>query len=183
MVHTGFSFHEQETQYKSDHKFTCKRSYIDHIEFNNNNTLEVKQTAELETNRGNSETVHVNYLLEIYKANSNFQPTVSPQKNKVGFFEITSTYNNLNESQVLASKFDINKKIKFAISDNTPEEYKKAIRDGVLYWNKVFNSSVLEVTNAPKGLRAPSYKHNMIQWVDWADAGFAYADAQMDQNR
>ena len=29
-------------------------------------------------------------------------------------------------------------------------------------------------------MSAPSFDYNIIQWVDWADAGFAYADAQID---
>ena len=62
----------------------------------------------------------------------------------------------------------------------TPKEYKKAIKEGVLYWNKSFGEDVLDVIDAPHGVSAPDFSHNIIQWVDWKTAGFAYADAQMD---
>ena len=68
----------------------------------------------------------------------------------------------------------------YAISANTPDEYKEAIRSGVLYWNKAFGREVVSVIEAPAGVSAPSFYYNLIQWVDWKDAGYAYADAQMD---
>ena len=33
---------------------------------------------------------------------------------------------------------------------------------------------------APEGVTAPDFNHNVVQWVNFDDAGFAYADAQMD---
>lgn len=70
--------------------------------------------------------------------------------------------------------------ITFYISANTPEIYRDAIRAGVLYWNKAFGKSVLRVRNAPPEMVAPSPGHNIIQWVEWDRAPYAYADANSD---
>ena len=70
--------------------------------------------------------------------------------------------------------------IVFAISSNTPKEYRESVREGVLYWNKAFGREQIKVIIAPEGVSAPHPDYNVIQWANWDQAGFAYADAQMD---
>ncbi|MEE2742742.1 MAG: zinc-dependent metalloprotease, partial [Bdellovibrionota bacterium] len=58
--------------------------------------------------------------------------------------------------------------------------YHEAIKEGVLYWNKALGKDLINVIMAPEGVTAPHPDYNIIQWVNWDLAGFAYADAQMD---
>ncbi|HEX4924201.1 MAG TPA: zinc-dependent metalloprotease, partial [Bdellovibrionales bacterium] len=81
---------------------------------------------------------------------------------------------------VHATRFHPAKPITFAISANTPPEFKDAVREGVLYWNQAFGKDVVKVIDAPQGVVAPDLEYNVVQWVNWDGAGFAYADAQMD---
>ena len=52
--------------------------------------------------------------------------------------------------------------------------------DGILYWNHAFGKDIVEAKKAPAGVTAPDADYNVIQWVPWDNAGFAYADDLMD---
>ena len=78
------------------------------------------------------------------------------------------------------ARFDIRHPIVFHYSANTPADYVDAIRDGILYWNRAFGKEVVEAKKAPEGVTAPDAQLNIIQWVPWDNAGFAYADVLLD---
>ncbi|MCH8921592.1 MAG: zinc-dependent metalloprotease [Planctomycetes bacterium] len=78
------------------------------------------------------------------------------------------------------ARFDISKPVVFYYSANTPKDYVEAIKGGILYWNRAFGKPIVEAKPAPKGVTAPSLQHNMVQWVPWDRAGFAYADVLID---
>lgn len=125
--------------------------------------------------------VEIVYYLEPYRANPNFKAVPNPGFDQVGFFEINPLVRpGFGDFQTLISRWDEGGPIVFSISDNTPEAYIDAIKEGVLYWNKAFGAEVVQVKTAPPGVRAPHPDYNIIQWVTNHYAGFAYADAQMD---
>ena len=78
------------------------------------------------------------------------------------------------------ARFDLNKPLKFYYSSNTPEDYVDAVKGGIEYWNQAFGRKVIEAAEAPEGVTAPDATHNVIQWVPWDNAGFAYADIIVD---
>lgn len=78
------------------------------------------------------------------------------------------------------ARFDLRKPIIFHYSANTPAEYVEAVRDGILYWNRAFGKDAVQAKKAPEGVTAPDAKLNIIQWVPWDSAGFAYADVLLD---
>jgi hypothetical protein len=77
-------------------------------------------------------------------------------------------------------RFDLNQPIVFYYSANTPPEYVQAVKDGILYWNLVFGKEIVQAKKAPEGVTAPDAKYNVVQWVPWDKAGFAYADVLAD---
>ena len=77
-------------------------------------------------------------------------------------------------------RFDTNQPVQFYYSANTPPEYVQAVSDGVLYWNRAFGMELVRVAAAPAGVTAPDAKYNLVQWVPWDRAGFAYADVLAD---
>ncbi|MBI1178859.1 hypothetical protein GC207_15615 [bacterium] len=77
-------------------------------------------------------------------------------------------------------RFDIAKPVKFYYSANTPKDYVGAVKDGILYWNRAFGRDVVQVEEAPDGVTAPDSRYNIVQWVPWDSAGFAYADVLFD---
>src|SRR5690349_10398065 len=78
------------------------------------------------------------------------------------------------------ARFDIRHPLVFNYSANTPADYVEAVKDGILYWNRAFGKEVVQVKKAPEGVTAPDAKLNIIQWVPWDNAGFAYADVLLD---
>jgi hypothetical protein len=77
-------------------------------------------------------------------------------------------------------RFDLRHPVVFYYSANTPSNYVEAVRDGILYWNYAFGKEVVQAKKAPEGVTAPDADYNVIQWVPWDNAGFAYADVLMD---
>ena len=121
----------------------------------------------------------VNYSFRLYKSNPNFSPVRSLAKDHVGYFEISPQLREGGGDTVLYStKFHIedSKPIIYFISENTPSEYIDAIKHGVFYWNKVFGKEVLKVAEPGEDRKG---KH-LIQWVDWKNASYAYADMSID---
>ena len=77
-------------------------------------------------------------------------------------------------------RFDLKQPIVFYYSANTPADYVAAVKDGILYWNSVFGKDVVQALKGAEGVTAPDAKCNVIQWVPWDLAGFAYADLLAD---
>jgi uncharacterized protein DUF4953 len=108
--------------------------------------------------------VLVHYYLSPYRPRFDFRPFEMKDLRRFGFFE---TYPQWRSGAwvLYAMKFDIHAPIVFALSSDIPERYRSAVRDGVLYWNRAFGRSVLQVIDAPPGVRAPNPDYNVIQWV------------------
>ncbi len=158
-------------------------NFIESAEADKDNNLVIRQIAQVkaDSKQGSSQMpIEARYYLTPYFKNKGFEARVSPGMKNVGFFEISPRLLMGGGEQTLVTRWDERKTIIYSISSNTPKEYIQAITDGVLYWNKAFGKDVLKVVMAPEGVTAPDFHYNIIQWVDWKDAGFAYADAQMD---
>ncbi len=78
------------------------------------------------------------------------------------------------------ARFDISKPVLFHYSANTPEAYVQAVIDGIVYWNRAFGTNLIRAEKAPDGVTAPDPRYNIVQWVPWDNAGFAYADILLD---
>lgn len=172
-------------QYKYDViSIENKLTYIEQAYVDSKNNLVIRQLGRLSalTSGGLENTpVEMKYYLTPYVPSENFQPTVAPvNMDTKGFFEIAPQYDNKGYVKNFASKHNMNKPIVYAVSSNTPKEYVDAVKQGALYWNRYFDKNVIEVVTAPEGRVAPDSEYNIIQWVPWEAAGFAYADAQMD---
>lgn len=78
------------------------------------------------------------------------------------------------------ARFDLKEPIKFYYSANTPPEYEDAVKGGILYWNRAFGKDIIVAEKAPAKVTAPDAGRNLVQWVPWDSAGFAYADILVD---
>ena len=139
----------------------------------------VQQIVQIDR-EGSRKAFEIRYFLSPYRPDPTFKPTVSKSFDKVGYFEVAPLNKLDGTTSVHASKFHEGNPITFAISSNTPKKYRKAIKEGVLYWNRALGKDLINVIVAPEGVTAPHPDYNIIQWVKWDLAGFAYADAQMD---
>lgn len=121
------------------------------------------------------------YTLSTYKKNPNFKSKESNGQKKVGYFEVHPIIEaGTGKSTVNVMKFDINKPITYHVSSNVPAEYVAAVNEGILYWNRVFGKEVLKVATLPKGVSVHEPNFNIVQWLHWDTAGFAYANMMGD---
>jgi len=112
---------------------------------------------------GDHEPVLVYYYVSPYRPNPNFTPFEIKNLDHFGFYE-TYPERGSGRTVLYAMKFDTGTPIVFALSSAIPAQYRDAVRDGVLYWNKAFGVPLLRVTDAPEGVTAPDPRYNVIQW-------------------
>jgi hypothetical protein len=126
--------------------------------------------------------VEARYYLSPYEPNPDYKPIDTVDFKRMGFFEVAPLLSLDASTKIFATRFNPapTKPIVFAVSANTPEDYKQAVRDGILYWNRAFGYEKVKVVDAPAGVTAPDSEYNIVQWVPFDTAGGAYADAQMD---
>ena len=159
-------------------------AFVDSAVVTSESQIIIRQIAQLDLPGGKeasaAPTVEIKYYLTLYQPDAAFKPTQSKGFRTMGFFEVAPQLLKDGGQMTYSSKFNANKVIVFAVSANTPPEYKAAIRDGVLYWNKVFGEDRMKVVDAPDGTVPPDFNLNVIQWINYETAGSAYADAQMD---
>lgn len=158
-------------------------SYLEKAEITGENTLAIRQVAQLAVSGMGGldhSTVEVKYYLSPYRPDPQYVPVHSKDFRLTGFFEVNPQLAYEGHTLVYASKFHEKKPIVFAVSANTPKEYKEAVKQGILYWNNAFREPLIQVVEGPAGVTAPDVSYNVIQWVPHDKAGFAYADAQMD---
>ncbi len=161
-----------------------KTSYIEKQKLEKER-LEIYQIGVTNEHSGSSALrnapVGLKYYLSTYKPDPNFKPMKWEYSQEVGFFETSGFLEHGTGRAVAhAAKFNTDKPIRFAISSNTPAEFYQAVADGVLYWNRTDSGIKVEVVRAPEGVHAPDIDYNVIQWVEWSRARYAYADAQVD---
>jgi hypothetical protein len=120
----------------------------------------------------------VHYYLGLYNPSLDFRPFEMKNLRQFGFYE---TYPQWRSGRwvLYAMKFDVHEPIVFALSSAIPKDYRAAVRDGVLYWNRAFGKSLIRVIDAPPSVRAPSPDYNVIQWVtsgDFASTSYIQSD-------
>lgn len=131
---------------------------------------------EATTEDGESLVVH--YYLSRYRPSREFQPFEMENLRRFGFYE---TYPQWRAGRwvLFAMKFNSHEPIVFALSSAIPESRRAAVRDGVLYWNRALRRTVLQVVDAPAGVRAPSPDFNVIQWAtsgEYASTSYIQSD-------
>lgn len=122
------------------------------------------------------------YFLSPYKATGyeGKEPNV-PDSRYVRYFETDQhVEENTGRFSSRIARFDLHEPVVFYYSANTPSNYVQAVKDGILYWNYAFGKEIVQAKEAPAGATAPDSQYNIIQWVPWDYAGFAYADDLMD---
>ncbi len=129
-------------------------------------------------------TLNISIQLFPYSKNLNFTPKLADKSRTVGFFVTKlATPEVVGEKQIFITKWDFSAPkgpVRFLVSANTPKEYLESVREGLLYWNKVFGFEAVRVETGVDDSSVPPLHAVMVRWIPWEDAGFAYAQAQND---
>lgn len=147
--------------------------------------LVVRQSVRMrdrQTDPNLEERFEIRYFLSPYIPATLPNKETSPSEGRyVRYFEIAPQLEPITGRQTTKiARFDTNQPIRFYYSANTPPEYETAVTEGILYWNRAFGKDIVKAEKAPKGVSAPDAAHNMVQWVPYDSATFAYADALVD---
>jgi hypothetical protein len=179
-----YSSDDQGTAYvPSFNVDSVRSSFLEQVDDSQNNRLALRQAAQIEASDNTVRSVEARYYLSPYLPDPAFKQTQSPAMTYAGFFEVMpQNVAGGAYTKVLAMKWHLNKAepITYYISAETPPEYRDAVKNGVLYWNKVLGDDFFAVAEAPAGATAPDMDKNIIQWVTYDSAGSAYADIQAD---
>ena len=151
--------------------------YVDEGKTDASGRITIRQVARI-----SSDTLELRYFLRPYTPDPNYSPLVSHQDfRRVGYFESAPVrVAGAQATQRFLSRFNPASPLRYAISANTPDEVKQAMRDAILYWNRALGREWIQVVDAPAGVTAPDLDYNLVQWVAEKAAPFAYADAQLD---
>jgi hypothetical protein len=164
--------------------FKIVQSYINKVELRGRHIF-IDQFVRLETlsDEGNARNIstHLKYTFSTYFPNQAFKPRASNGQKQVGYFEAHPvTTAGSGETIVPIMAFSQTGQITFSLSRNIPAEYQEAVTSGVLYWNQVFGREFIKVDTLPEGISVHEPGYNIVQWLEWDTAGFAYADMQGD---
>ena len=147
--------------------------------------LVIRQSAQTRSraeDQDREERYELRYFIAPYQQSDFKSKELSASESRyVSYFEVQpqmETTSGRVTSKII--RFDLNQPVQFYYSANTPADYVQAVKDGILYWNKAFGKEVVKADKAPDGVTAPDVSHNIIQWVPWDSAGFAYADVIVD---
>jgi hypothetical protein len=131
--------------------------------------------------RVDNKPVEIRYALSTYVTNEKFVPKKADETNSVGYFQIPKVIEEGTGKETnYITKFDTNKKIVWHLTNSIPADYLQAVKDGVLYWNQAFEQDLIEVKVMPKNVSIHEPGYNVVQWLEWDDAGFAYANLHAD---
>jgi len=156
--------------------------------FSKSNILVIKQVIQGNVSDAQNNVAAMDlsaaYYLSEYNPDPNFIPSISTGITPYGYYQVSPQLYPDGSPYIYATKWDISKPVVYAISANTPEQYRQCIIDAVLHWNKVFglDHDVVQVIQlSDPTLTAPNPDYNIIQWSNYNNTdAFAYSDTQMD---
>jgi hypothetical protein len=155
-------------------------SFVKSIE-SHNDILTIKQIAQWRNEKSEIISAEFRYFLREYLPHPNFEKIAFSKQRFVQYFSTPSQIQAPSTKTIAyLTRWPSDKNIIFYISSNTPQEYKQAIKDGMLYWNHIFQKNLFEVRDLDPGLSAPHSHLNIIQWVPWDNEASAYADMVVD---
>lgn len=147
--------------------------------------LVVRQSAQVRSRQFASDTearYEIRYFIKPYAPGDYVPKEYDRQHDRfVRFFETSARLEpTTGRPSSKIARFNLSRPLKFYYSANTPAEYVEAVVRGIEYWNRAFGRKVVAAARAPDGVTAPDADHNIVQWVPWDSAGFAYADVLVD---
>jgi hypothetical protein len=181
-----------ETSYNS---IPVVDSFIRKIKFDENN-IELEQISKVPSAllkkgkdslavENREETIVMNIQIRAYNLDPQFKAKEFDASRRVGFFVSKLSRKNYSKDiKNLISKWDLSPSrgpIRVRLSATIPQEYIQAVSEAAFYWNKVFGRDIIKVeTGVRPDEASPQDRSIMIRWINWLDAGAAYAISQSD---
>lgn len=128
-------------------------------------------------------SVTLDLVLRPYEPSVGITPQLSKLDKGFGFFTRPLAHKSWSDVRNVILRWDIapaKGPIRVRVSSKVPTHLLAAVSEGVQYWNRILGRSVLVVETGADPQAALEERTIMIHWVDWRDAGFAYAGFQAD---
>ncbi len=145
----------------------------------------VKPSSDKSLNVENrEETLAMNIQIRSYNLSSEFSKKEYDKSRRVGFFVTKVAKKGYSQDLAnLITKWDLSSSkgpIVVRISSAVPVDYVEAVKEGALYWNKVFGKEVIVTKTGVDPQAGPEDRSIFIRWIPWLDSGAAYAIGQSD---
>ncbi len=122
-------------------------------------------------------------VMRPYKYNPNMKPVLSKKDQGYGLFTAPYVEDGRAELKEIITRWDFSddrEPVTFAISSAFQPEYADVAEEALLYWNRVIGKNAVRVIKNVDPKSLPKERVVMVHWVDWDDAGFAYAGFNAD---
>ncbi|MBF0298953.1 MAG: zinc-dependent metalloprotease [Oligoflexia bacterium] len=189
----------------NDNVIKINKSFIKKIENKDNNLIinetiradfpsDYKKIIDDDLNLYTPLTINsvINLALELkivlmpYKPNATFPIKEKDKyKDKNNFDFYFETHPKIDSSsssiQTLLMRQNISNNITYYLSKEIPTKYVEAVKEGILYWNKVFNKEIIKVESSwPKNVELNDPGYNLIKWINFSTGNFSYSDISAD---
>lgn len=179
-VHAGSAGDKKIDTSEQFRSISLAASYIKSIAIEHN-TLVITQIAQWRNPKSELVSAEFRYYFREYNPSPAYKKKTLGNSRRGQYFSTPpQVIPPTTESWHYMAKWDLSKPIIFYISNNTPFEYRHAIKDGLLFWNHIFGRKIILVKDLEPGLSAPHPTLNIIQWVTWDNEASAYADMVVD---
>ncbi len=125
----------------------------------------------------------VTFEIMPYFANSNFQPKIYDKEQRIGYFLNFAVRKQVDEPIPQITRWDVNPNrapIVVRIHEAAPAAALKAMREGILYWNRVMGREFMVIGNSFTSEEKQVDRTIHVYWIPWDTAGFARAGFQAD---
>ncbi|MBV2168214.1 MAG: zinc-dependent metalloprotease [Bdellovibrio sp.] len=170
-------------------------SFVRNIKFDEKN-IELEQVSKVRSDavkpggdkslnvETREETLAMNIQIRSYNLSSEFSKKEYDKSRRVGFFVTKVAKKGYSQDLTnLITKWDLSSSkgpIVVRISSAVPVDYVEAVKEGALYWNKVFGKEVIVTKTGVDPQAGPEDRSIFIRWIPWLDSGAAYAIGQSD---
>lgn len=149
--------------------------------------MAIRHIVQLTSGEGGAATYRFDFLLQPYKPTEGFKAKLSEGLSKFGFFTLDRGLVGRGSSTVTKPILRFNPDrfpIALDIDHQTPVEFRPAVVTAIEYWNRVFGKTlgkkIFTYADLPKDADRFDPDRNVIHWIEWRDAGSAYADFSGD---
>lgn len=145
------------------------------------NVLVISQIAQWKNAESELISAEFRYFFREYQPSLEFEKKTFGANRWVQYFSTPPMIQEHTTDYIAyMTRWSIKEPIVFYLSSNTPEKYRQAITDGILFWNHIFEQEILRVAEMEDGIFAPHPRKNIVQWVIWDNEPSAYADMVVD---
>ena len=185
LVYQKRSLQAGEDRNSEDTVLRLTHSFIDKVELRDKYIF-VNQFAraivpEGENGQTKNVSIHLKYVFQSYLPSSDYTAKKTLGLDKIGYFETDKVISaGSGEENVFIMRQHPQKQITWYLKGPIPAEHRRAVMEGVLYWNQVFGSEKIKVAELPANIGVHEPGYNILQWLEWDTAGFAYANIHAD---